>query len=418
MHDIQLKLWIYDDHRLLYPGEIMKKSRRLYEKNDTTDSSDSDTDMSDYQYDKQNKSNTKDQDRSKNRLNQHQVDDNDDNYNDQNKDSKTDSSKQPTKRKRGRPRKNIEDNEKSEKPQKVEKKEKNDGNIILFLALSDEEPPKQSTNNEYNINGNKNIERNHHGHQHTRHSERAKLTELTENTENNDSGEDHFTVNDTETRNNIDSISEDDETTDSESDSNNTTILPAGFTNNKTLTVANLLKEIKKRDAIIARLQNRNSGMSTYANNKASNISYHCVQVADTKSGKKFVPKITECKCWWCNETFNNLPAYIVNYYANETYFVFGNFCSFNCSLKYNVKMLKDYKCNTRYALTNSLRIKVTGDPSPIKFAGDPESLIQKGGICTIEKFREGFSVISPSLRMNMPPLIPLIHVLEEFKNI
>jgi len=83
---------------------------------------------------------------------------------------------------------------------------------------------------------------------------------------------------------------------------------------------------------------------------------------------------------------------------------------------KYNVKMLKDFKCNTRHALTNNLRIKVTGDSSPIKFAREREFLISKGGKCTIETFREGFSVISPSLRMNMPPIIPLVHVIEEGK--
>lgn len=76
--------------------------------------------------------------------------------------------------------------------------------------------------------------------------------------------------------------------------------------------------------------------------------------------------------------------------------------------------MLKDFKCNTRHALTNSLRIKVTGITTPIKFAGDRELLKAKGGKITIEKFREGFSVISSNLRINMPPLIPLVHVIEE----
>lgn len=154
--------------------------------------------------------------------------------------------------------------------------------------------------------------------------------------------------------------------------------------------------------------------LSSYNSAKQPHISYHCVQVANSKTGEKFVPGRTDIECWWCHKQFNNLPAYIVNYYRNAIYYIFGNFCSFNCSLKYNIKLLKDYKCNTRHALTNSLRIKVTGDTKPIKFATDPELLQSMGGPLTIEKFREGFSVVTSDMRMNMPPTIPLVHVIDQ----
>lgn len=269
------------------------------------------------------------------------------------------------KRGRGRPRKNA---EKVDQKPKIEKKEKKDENIVLFLALSDEESD-----------------------------------------DSRDSGEDNrFTVNDTETKNNIvDSISDSDTDSDSSEDAFNT--------NNKQLTVKMLIDEVKKRDHIIANLRNKSgSVLSAYSSGKSSNINYHCVQMVNTDTGKSFAPKETKCDCWWCDDTFDDLPAYIVNYYRNGAYYVFGNFCSFNCALTYNIKMLKDFKCNTRHALTNSLRIKVTGNTSPIKFAGDRELLKSKGGKVTIEKFREGFSVMSSNLKMNIPPLIPLVHVIEE----
>jgi hypothetical protein len=284
-----------------------------------------------------------------------------------------DSAKQLIKRKRGRPRKNA---EKVEEKVSDEKKEKKDGNIVVFLALSDEENKDDESDNPQN---------------------------------SNDSGEDNrFTVNDTETKNDVvDSISD--------SDEDSTESNGVFNVNNKQLTVKMLIDEVKKRDAIIANLRSKGgSVLSTYTASKASNINYHCVQMANSDNEKIFTPKLTTCKCWWCDESFDDLPAYIVNYYRYNVYYVFGNFCSFNCALKYNIKMLKDYKCSTRHALTNSLRIKVTGDTTPIKFAGDRELLKSKGGKYSIEKFREGFTVISLNFQMNMPPIIPLVHVIEE----
>jgi hypothetical protein len=176
-----------------------------------------------------------------------------------------------------------------------------------------------------------------------------------------------------------------------------------------------LVEELKKCRQTIAHLKSRGgSALSSYNSSKPSNINYHCVQMINSESGKTFAPKPNQCECWWCDDTFDDIPAYIVNNYRNGIYYVFGNFCSFNCALKYNIKMLKDFKFNTRHALTNSLRIKVTGINTPIKFAGDRELLLSKGGKISIDKFREGFSVISSNYKMNMPPLIPLVHVIEE----
>jgi hypothetical protein len=267
------------------------------------------------------------------------------------------------KRKRGRPRKNT--NNIPEKKKNEEKK--TDENIVLFLALSSEE-------------------------------------------EDNNSEEDNrFTINDTETKkNDVESLSESESDSDSEE-------LSDKLSNTCEFDTKMLIEEIKKRDLIINNLKSRgNSILNSSNSTKPYTINYHCVQIADSKTGKEFVPHRTHIKCWWDDEEFDNLPAYIVNYYKNGKYYVFGNFCSFNCAAKYNVKMLKDYKCSTRYALINNLKSKITGDDSPIKLAPERELLKSKGGLYTIDKFREGFSVISSNLRMNIPPIIPLVHVIEE----
>lgn len=262
-----------------------------------------------------------------------------------------------TKRKRGRPRKNAE--EKITTIDDKQKKEKKDENIVLFLALSSD-----------------------------------------------DSDDDNkFTTNDTETKNQTiktiktteDDISDDIYSSDELSET-------------KKMNMKKLIEEIKKRDMIIAGLHGNSE--NKYAKTKKPKVDYHCAIMAHDKTGKKFSPNCSNFDCWWCDHKFENLPVYIPNLYKNDTYYVFGNFCSFNCAGKYNIKMLKDFKCNTRHGLLYSLKVKITGDKSPIKFAPDRELLVSKGGKYTIDKFRDGFDIINTNLRINMPPMIPLVHVI------
>lgn len=285
-----------------------------------------------------------------------------------------DSAKQQIKRKRGRPRKAVEKVEVKPEP----KREKNEENIVLFLALSDEETTESEDDNRFTVNDSD-----------------PKMGDIIDPLSDSESG--------------------------SESD-----ISTVGYhrsdgpfninnMNNKQLDPITLLAELKRRDLIIEHLKSKGeSVLSTYNTIKPSNIHYHCVQVAYADNGKIFVPTLTDLACWWCDHKFNNLPVYLVNYYRNGIYYIFGNFCSFNCALKHNVKMLKDFKCDTRKALTLSLRSKITGESGPVKLAGDREELKSKGGKISIEKFRDGFSTLSIDMKMSMPPMIPLVHVIEE----
>lgn len=295
------------------------------------------------------------------------------------------------KRKRGRPRKSVEDNTDG-KHKDDDKKEKKDDNIVVFLALSDDE--------------------------------------------SNDSGEDNrFTTNDTETHNDvIDSISNSNSDTDSDSDSDNDSDSDSGeIGSEKNMDIKSLIKQIKKKDVIINNLRSKinitgsnantmnntstySTGHRSFQGNKQPEFKYHHLKnviTVDSTSGKIIEPETTNIVCWWCDENFTNYPAYIVNRYKNKHYYVFGNFCSFNCAAKYNIKMLKDCSFCTRHALINKLKTHMTGDPSPIKLAADRELLKSKGGMLTIEKFRENFNIISPHISLNIPPMIPLVHIVE-----
>src|SRR5205823_1357519 len=123
----------------------------------------------------------------------------------------------------------------------------------------------------------------------------------------------------------------------------------------------------------------KDSVMSAYNSSRQHNISYYGVQIADFRTGKKFVPKRTNVLCHWCSYGFKNLPAYIVGHLKDGCYYVLGNFCSFDCAATYNCVKLKDCSWVTRHALTNSLKVRVTGNNEPIKFAEDSELLEAKG---------------------------------------
>ena len=267
------------------------------------------------------------------------------------------------KRKRGRPRKVT-----PKVQQKKDKDDEKEGNIICFLALSDDE-----------------------------------------------SDNDNFTTRDTENKSSREKISSITESIDEDESSSEESESSFENYNNSAIDIKELIDQIKKRDAIIENLKkNGTMGTNTHTATKHSNIKYHCTTLANADTGKKFKPEPTDAECWWCDYGFETLPVYIPNLYKDEVYYVFGNFCSFNCAAKYNSKMLKDYKCDTRHALLQSLKEKTTKDRTPIKLASERESLKKKGGPDSIEKFRKDFNYLSLDIRMSMPPMIPLVHSIHE----
>jgi hypothetical protein len=156
----------------------------------------------------------------------------------------------------------------------------------------------------------------------------------------------------------------------------------------KNITV--LLNEIKKKDAIIKNLKSV----------KTTNVlEYNITQENNNKI-------MNNIKCWWCDELFKCPPAHIVNYYVNDIYYVIGNFCSFNCALKHNLKMMKDYKYGSRNALTLNLKHKLTGNDDPVILAKARETLISKGGKLTIEQFRQNFIYVNENLLANVKIIV------------
>jgi len=264
------------------------------------------------------------------------------------------------KRKRGRPRKIVKITSQKEKEKEEVNDEKKEENIVLFLALS------ESENNSDENNG--------------------------------------FTVNDTEQQQHTNKIKSVTETDESASESSGEVF------DKKQITIKTLIAEIKKRDKIIASLKKNKYINSTYSGNVPVNIEYHSMLLSNME-GNIFKPKKTDKLCWWCNDSFDSLPVYIPNFYKNNTFYVFGNCCSFECASAYNITHLNDYKCLTRHSLLNNMKYKITGDSTPIKFAPSPELLIDKGGTQSRDLYKQNLTHISENFRINMPPIIPLVHI-------
>ena len=100
-------------------------------------------------------------------------------------------------------------------------------------------------------------------------------------------------------------------------------------------------------------------------------------------------PEKTDLKCWWCCHNFDTVPLGIPMKYYNETFYLKGCFCSFNCVLAYVIDN-KHFKYEQVYPNIKSLRAKLTKHKLDDKITPAPprESLTVFGGDLSIEKFR------------------------------
>lgn len=284
------------------------------------------------------------------------------------------------KRKRGRPRKVV-------NVQKTTREE--DDNIVLFLDIDSDNDNKND-----NKKDNKKLEDNN-----------KKLEDNNETIENESP---RFVEDESdECVENLDKLSKKQKKRTNKLELN---------TKSSSKDIENLIEEIKKRDKVIlklkSKLQDRN--LKGNENIKKSKINYNCVQVKNINTCKEFTPEKTDVHCWWCDYGFDCMPTYLVGSYKDNSYYVYGNFCSFNCALKYNNCQKKDYMTNTRNALLHKFKYELTGNDEPIAEAQDRELLKSKGGKMSIEEYRRNFTINNLKINMSMPPIIPLIHTIEK----
>lgn len=172
----------------------------------------------------------------------------------------------------------------------------------------------------------------------------------------------------------------------------------------ESITVRKLNEKIKEKDDIIKKLEEKLSN-SGYNDSVTQKTQYSDVIMIDNKTDKKIDIKKTQHACWWCSYDFTTFPCFLVESCQNNTYMVFGNFCSVGCGLKYNQKMINDYKTSQRSALTKSFYSRILGENNNFIPAQDKEILEKFGGTCTISDFRKKSHIIE-KFKINIPPCI------------
>ena len=128
-------------------------------------------------------------------------------------------------------------------------------------------------------------------------------------------------------------------------------------------------------------------------------------------------PKKTDIHCWWCCHSFNTVPVAIPTKYCNDSFTVYGCFCSYNCAMAY---IFNTYNLNTweQYSLLKLMYYKTTNLNTDIKCAPKKEILTKFGGTVDINSFRKSFTLYNLSYRYITPPMTSIIsHIIEDSSN-
>jgi hypothetical protein len=120
-----------------------------------------------------------------------------------------------------------------------------------------------------------------------------------------------------------------------------------------------------------------------------------------------------KCACFHDTCDFDNPPIYIPKYFMNETYHVYGCFCSPECAVAYLMKEPIDTSTKfERYYLLNHIYCKIFEYNKNIKPAADPFYMLEKFyGNLTIQEYRallrneRLFLVVDKPLTRIMPEL-------------
>lgn len=154
--------------------------------------------------------------------------------------------------------------------------------------------------------------------------------------------------------------------------------------------------------------QSRDSSMHS-AGLKVVNI----LKDFEEKNKNKEWPTNTSISCYWCCHKFENAPFGIPTMYDNETFYVFGCFCSLSCAAAHNFNSTNNMdEMWERYNLINLLSRKM-GISRRVRPAPDRLALKMFGGYMEIEQFRN-YADTSRVINLNFPPMSSMSQQIEE----
>jgi hypothetical protein len=127
----------------------------------------------------------------------------------------------------------------------------------------------------------------------------------------------------------------------------------------------------------------------------------------------------TDSACFWCTYNFSNLPIAIPKFEINDTYHVYGCFCSPECACAHLMSETIDSSLKfERYHLLCYIYAKVYNYKNNIKPAPDPRYTLKKFfGNLTIEEYRQLFDSQRYLFIIDKPITRELPELHEEYKN-
>lgn len=125
-------------------------------------------------------------------------------------------------------------------------------------------------------------------------------------------------------------------------------------------------------------------------------------------------PSSVHIDCLWCCHSFSNAPVGLPYKVVDNTYYMFGNFCSRECAAAYNFD--NNYYSDEvweRYSLLNSL-YKDFKSENGIKIAPPRLCLKKFGGRLNIKEFRNINNNYNKDYKLVVPPMVSIIPMIEE----
>lgn len=179
---------------------------------------------------------------------------------------------------------------------------------------------------------------------------------------------------------------------------------------NKSLDVELLLKIKELEDKILFYEEKLGINKDDDVEQRISMLNIRFINI---NNGIQEVIEKTDVACWWCSYSFENVPCFLPEKMVNNVFYVFGNFCSYNCAAAYNLD-INDYRVWERYGLLKKLYNLIYDKSDEIIVSPRKECLSKFGGPLSIEEFRNSLLVNTKEYRLVMPPMKSIIPFIEE----
>ena len=170
------------------------------------------------------------------------------------------------------------------------------------------------------------------------------------------------------------------------------------------------LEEINRRDesnTVVKKVEQSTSYAPQTHLRKEYGPSTLLVQFSNTKHTHE-LPSKTDLACFWCCDTFEGRPCVIPTRIVDDTWHVYGCFCTPQCCMAYLLSELIDTHTRwERIALLNRLYGMNTNGriyPAPSR-----ESLQRFGGPISIQDFRGMCDAQRVRVDIHMPPMVSIL---------